>query len=204
LNRRQFAATAAASLLTTSVGAQSVARTPAPTVGGARAASAFDAASAGIQRGESVQDALSAWCAVAREALPFVYMTALRAKVDPEGGPASGDVRRIFSTVPSAYPVGGWTHLTGSDWSRHVLERQQVLVASGATALARYFPDHELLRSLGTRTLVNIPVVVCRRTAGAFAFLCAQEVVDEQAISTAQKLAALAAPVFLLPERADA
>lgn len=203
MNRRQFAATAAAGLFTTSVGAQSVARAPSA-AGGAKAASAFDAAAASIQKSESIQEALSAWSAVAREVLPFVQMTALRAKVDPAGGPASGDVRRIFSTVPSAYPVGGWKHLTGSDWSRHVLERQQVLVASGDDALAHYFPDHELLRSLGTRTLVNIPVVVCRRTAGAFAFLCAQEVVDEQAISTAQKLAALAAPVFLLPERADA
>lgn len=204
MNRRQFAATAAASLFATSVSAQSPARTSTGSATSATAVSAFDAASAGIQKAETVHAALSAWSAVARGVLPFVQMTALRAKVDLVRAQASGDVRRIFSTVPLAYPVGGWKHLTGSDWSRHVLDRQQVLVASGDAALARYFPDHELLRSLGTRTLVNIPVVVCRQTVGAFAFLCAQEGADEQALATAQKLAALAAPVFLFPEQADA
>jgi hypothetical protein len=165
----------------------------------------MDMAMASIRNADSVQAALTAWALVVQKALPHLQMTALVSKVAPDGkSQAVGDVRRIFSTIPSAYPVGGWKHLSGSDWSRHVLERQQVLVASGNEALAKYFPDHELLRSLGTRTLVNIPVVVCRKTVGAFAFLCAQEAIAQDVTAAIDRLASVAAPVFLLPGVADA
>lgn len=201
MNRRHFTLSAAAGLLAPSFSA------PAQPAANAMQgpASAMDMAMASIRNADSVQAALTAWALVVQKALPHLQMTALVSKVAPDGkSQAVGDVRRIFSTIPSAYPVGGWKHLSGSDWSRHVLERQQVLVASGNEALAKYFPDHELLRSLGTRTLVNIPVVVCRKTVGAFAFLCAQEAIAQDVTAAIDRLASVAAPVFLLPGVADA
>jgi hypothetical protein len=157
-----------------------------------------------VRNAGSANAAFTAWQAIAQKALPHLGMTALVSKVSQEGKPQSiGDVRRVFSSVPSAYPVGGWKHLSGSDWSRHVLERQQVLVASGGDALAKYFPDHELLRSLGTRTLVNVPVVVCRKTVGAFAFLCAQESVEPEVTVELERMASVATSVFLVPGASD-
>ncbi|MHA7685328.1 hypothetical protein [Cupriavidus sp. PET2-C1] len=156
-------------------------------------------ATAAVRGGESVQDAFARFAAVAAKAMPFLHMTALVAKAPAVGGAdGPGDVRRLYSSVPSAYPVGGWKHLGGSEWAEHVLQQQRVLVAAGDVALARYFPDHALLRSLGTRTLVNVPVVVCRRTVGAFAFLCQHEGVAPDALAQVVSLAPSAAAVFVL------
>ncbi|MFM0149020.1 hypothetical protein [Paraburkholderia sp. RL18-085-BIA-A] len=69
-------------------------------------------------------------------------------------------------------------------------------MANNDADLVHYFPDHQLLKSLGTATLVNIPAVVCQTTVGAFAFMCA-EVVPEGAITEEIRLlTALTAPLF--------
>ncbi|MGT2509581.1 GAF domain-containing protein [Cupriavidus basilensis] len=195
MNRRQFSANIALGLLaaseSVSARASGVADIPPPS--SSLPTELFDAAASAVSSATNVQEALAAWKIAANKALSFQNMTALVAK-------GSGDVRRIFSTVPEAYPVGGWKHLSGSDWSRHVLDRGETLVATGDVALARYFPDHALLRSLGARTLVNVPVVVCSKTVGAFAFLSSAEVFPEQSINLTRTLAAIAAPLFLLEQ----
>ncbi|KVU63103.1 hypothetical protein WK70_04500 [Burkholderia cepacia] len=70
-------------------------------------------------------------------------------------------------------------------------------MASGKQALAHYFPDHELLQSLGTTTLVNIPITSCRQTIGAFAFMCEQSLTAESVPDELQLLTSLAAPLFI-------
>jgi hypothetical protein len=151
-----------------------------------------------VRSSESTREAFAQWSTTVSTVMPFLHMTALVAKEgsDPAAGP--GDVRRVYSSVPSAYPVGGWKHLAGSDWAAHVLQGQRILVASGEAQLKHYFPDHELLASLGTRTLVNIPVVVCRRTIGALAFLCEQASIDSATTNELHRLVPSIAPAFLL------
>jgi hypothetical protein len=155
-----------------------------------------------IRQTTSREAAIKGWLDAVKQQLPFLQATALVSRARPGAPSELGAVRRIFSTVPSAYPVGGWKQLSGSDWARKVLERGEVLVANNDAGLEHYFPDHQLLKSLGTVTLVNLPVVVCKRTVGAFAFICA-EVVPERAISEEMRLlGALTAPLFsddLLP-----
>lgn len=149
-----------------------------------------------IRQGTSRDEAIQAWLEVVKPRLPFLQATALVSRPRPDTPKELGAVRRIYSTVPSSYPVGGWKQLSGSDWARKVLERGEVLVANNDADLEHYFPDHKLLKSLGTATLVNIPVVVCKRTVGAFAFMCA-EVVPESAITEEIRLlTALTAPLF--------
>jgi hypothetical protein len=149
-----------------------------------------------IRQATSRGSAIQAWLEVVKLRLPFLQATALVSRPRPDAPKELGAVRRIYSTVPSAYPVGGWKQLSGSDWARKVLERGDVLVANNDVDLEHYFPDHQLLKSLGTATLINIPVVVCKRTVGAFAFMCA-EVVPETAITEEIRLlTALTAPLF--------
>lgn len=200
MNRRQFATSSGLALLASGALAQekSAFRQQQPDAAGVANTLAGQAAAA-VRSGESVQDAFARFAAVAAKAMPFLHMTALVAKESSAGGAGGpGDVRRLYSSVPSAYPVGGWKHLGGSEWAEHVLQQQRALVAAGDAALARYFPDHALLRSLGTRTLVNVPVVVCRRTVGAFAFLCQDEGVAPAALAQVESLAPSAAAVFVL------
>ncbi|WP_354681850.1 hypothetical protein [Cupriavidus necator] len=200
MNRRHFTLATALAALAPTVGTESARATGLSEGSGAAVTGRLDSAANAIRSADSVQTALDGWGTIAAEVLPFVHMTALVAKgpASTAAGDSAGDVRRIFSTVPAAYPVGGWKHLSGSEWASHVLQQQKVLVASGNNALARYFPDHALLRSLGTRTLINLPVVVCRRTVGAFAMLCAQEEIGLEAISAIQRLVPCAAAVFVM------
>ncbi|VVE82519.1 hypothetical protein PSP31120_03643 [Pandoraea sputorum] len=155
-----------------------------------------------IRQAESVTAAFQAWNGVVNPLLPFIHATALVCSAsgapDTVADPSPGDVRRVFSTVPAAYPVGGWKHLSGSDWARHVLVEQKTLIASGPERLKHFFPDYALLASLGVRTLVNIPVVVCRRTIGAFALLFSATDIDQTALAEVERLAPLMAGVFAL------
>jgi hypothetical protein len=149
-----------------------------------------------IRQATSRDAAIQAWLEVVKPRLPFLQATALVSRPRPEAPKELGAVRRIYSTVPSAYPVGGWKQLSGSDWARKVLERGEVLVANNGSDLEHYFPDHKLLKSLGTATLVNIPVVVCKRTVGAFAFMCAEIVPESVSTDEIRLLTALTAPLF--------
>lgn len=200
MNRRLFTVATALGALATAARADDPRATPS-IASGEESTSRLDRAANAIRGADSVQSALAAWMEIAGEMLPIVQMTALVAKGPATGEAANGsagDVRRIFSTVPSAYSVGDWKHLSGSEWASHVLQQQKVLVASGDGALARYFPDHALLWSLGTRSLLNFPAVVCRRTVGAFALLCGQEKISEEAVAAVQKLVPCAAAVFVV------
>ncbi|WP_150627958.1 GAF domain-containing protein [Pandoraea captiosa] len=143
-----------------------------------------------------------AWSSVVRPILPFAHVTALVCRAPDRAGavgePQIGDVQRVFSTIPAAYPVGGWKHLTGSDWARYVLIDQRTLIASGHERLTQFFPDYPLLESLGVRTLINIPVVICRRTVGAFALLLETPTVDQAALAEVEAIAPLMSGVFAL------
>jgi hypothetical protein len=193
MNRRNFASVAslgAAALL--------LSRTSSVAAAGANSdlSTNLAKAAAAIHRAPSRDAAIQGWLEVVRTRLPFLQATALVSRPRPEAPKELGAVRRIYSTVPSEYPVGGWKQLSGSDWARKVLERGEVLVANSDEQLEHYFPDHAKLKSLGTATLVNIPVVVCNRTVGAFAFMCV-EVVPENAITEEIRLlSALTAPLF--------
>lgn len=196
MNRRTFAKSVAAAALSTPALARAKEDCIAKPMG--KLDDLLDRASEAIRSSDSPREALAQWSATAATVMPFLHMTALVAKEgsDPTAGP--GDVRRIYSSVPSAYPVGGWKHLAGSDWAAHVLQERRILVASGEAQLRHYFPDHDLLASLGTRTLVNIPMVVCRRTVGALAFLCEQASIDSTTINELHRLVPCVAPAFLL------
>ncbi|MEC5407617.1 hypothetical protein VOM14_18880 [Paraburkholderia sp. MPAMCS5] len=193
MNRRHFASLAAVSASALLLSRTSNAAT---NVNGNAPSATLAQAQTAIRQATSRDEAIQAWLEVVKPRLPFLQATALVSRPRPEAPKELGAVRRIYSTVPSAYPVGGWKQLSGSDWARKVLERGEVLVANNDAELEHYFPDHKLLQSLGTATLVNIPVVVCKRTVGAFAFMCA-EVVPENAITEEIRLlTALTAPLF--------
>jgi hypothetical protein len=193
MNRRDFASLAAVSASALLLSRASDAAT---NVNSNDPSAAFAQAQTAIRLATSRDAAIQAWLEVVKPRLPFLQATALVSRPRPEAPKELGAVRRIYSTVPSAYPVGGWKQLSGSDWARKVLERGEVLVADNDADLEHYFPDHKLLKSLGTATLVNIPVVVCKRTVGAFAFMCAEVVPENAVTQEIRLLTALTAPLF--------
>jgi GAF domain-containing protein len=68
--------------------------------------------------------------------------------------------RRIYSNMPEAYPVSGTKPADKTDWSRQVIEEKRIFVANTISDIAAVFPDHELIKSLGCESVINVPVVV--------------------------------------------
>lgn len=75
-------------------------------------------------------------------------------------------VERLYSSVPSAYPVGGKKTKRDSAWSRHVLVEHRVLVSAGDEMLKEHYVDHATITGLGCHSCVNVPLVSEGRCVG--------------------------------------
>ena len=75
---------------------------------------------------------------------------------------AAGLVRRAYSNRPADYPTSGTKPLRGNtgDWFETVFSQRRTFVANTIDDIARVFPDHELIASLGCGSVVNLPIVL--------------------------------------------
>jgi hypothetical protein len=75
---------------------------------------------------------------------------------------AAGLVRRAYSNMPVEYPTSGTKPLRGNtgDWHQTVFEHRRTFVANSIADIAKVFPDHELIASLGCGSVVNLPVIL--------------------------------------------
>lgn len=71
-----------------------------------------------------------------------------------------GVASRIYSNMPDAYPVSGTKPANETDWSRQVIREKRTFVANDIEGIAAVFSDHELIRSLGCESVINVPIVV--------------------------------------------
>jgi len=74
----------------------------------------------------------------------------------------AGLVRRAYSSRPVEYPSSGTKPLRGNsgDWFETVFTRREVFVANTIGEIAKVFPDHELIGSMGLGSVVNLPIVL--------------------------------------------
>jgi hypothetical protein len=105
-------------------------------------------------------------------------------------------VERIYSSDQAAYPLGGRKPKLDTAWGRHVLLERRVYVGEGETAIRDAFADHELILSLGLRSVVNIPVVFAGECRGTLNFLWRRPDIRPRDITMAGCLALLATPVL--------
>lgn len=117
-------------------------------------------------------------------------------EVDRERGVA----RRLRSSLPQAYPVGGEKPLERDRWSEIVEERGEIFVANSIEGIARVFPDHELILSLGCASCLNLPVFVCGRLRGTLNFLHEAGHYGPGRVAAAEALKPAGALAFLLAE----
>ena len=75
-----------------------------------------------------------------------------------DGG--KGVASRIYSNMPDAYPVSGTKPANETDWSRQVIGEKRIFVANDIDGIAAVFSDHELIRSLGCESVINVPIIV--------------------------------------------
>jgi len=67
---------------------------------------------------------------------------------------------RVYTNDPIAYPVSGTKPITIDDWFDVVHRQQKMFVANTITEIAKVFPDHEKIWSLGCGSVVNLPVII--------------------------------------------
>ena len=70
----------------------------------------------------------------------------------------TGEGRRFHSNMPEIYPVSGRKPIPEGPWHEIVIINRQVFVANTIEDIAKVFPDHGVVESLGCGAVINIPV----------------------------------------------
>jgi hypothetical protein len=80
--------------------------------------------------------------------------------------PGAKRVKRIYTNMPDAYPVGGYKEVMETDWHRRVIGERRAWVGYTYEDVKWAFFDHELIRSLGCESAMNVPIVYAGRMLG--------------------------------------
>jgi len=117
----------------------------------ADALAAFDAAIAGARTPDAAYRALQTLTQKIVGARLFTVMT-----VDM----AAGLARRAYTSDAVSYPGSGTKPIVRNDWFEIVHTERRPFVANTIEDIAKVFPDHELIDSLGCQSVINLPVVL--------------------------------------------
>jgi hypothetical protein len=102
--------------------------------------------------------------------------------------------QRYYSNMPKEYPVGGRKPVNETHWFRRVLGKGECYIGRNYADIQDVFFDHELIRSLGCESVLNVPVRWDGRTLGTINLLHQENWYGEADIAAAQVFAVLAAP----------
>ena len=80
-------------------------------------------------------------------------------------------VKRIYTNMPKEYPVGGYKEVTATPWHEQVIKQQKPWVGYTAKDIEWAYFDHELIKSLGCESAMNVPVVYAGRVLGTMNLL---------------------------------
>ncbi|RSM79701.1 GAF domain-containing protein [Amycolatopsis sp. WAC 01375] len=106
-------------------------------------------------------------------------------------------LRRVHSSHPDEYPVGGEkTVEVAAGWLERCITGQEPYFGPDSAAVREIFADHELIDRLGCGAVINVPVVADGRTLGVLNILDAEGSYDDDSVAVARSLAPLAAPAL--------
>lgn len=108
---------------------------------------------------------------------------------------------RFYSNMPEAYPVSGTKPVNRTAWAQHVLQERRIFCANDIEGIAEVFYDHELIRSLGCESVVNIPVELAGRVVGTINCLHEAGFYTPDKVKAAAALKLPGAACFMLRER---
>ena len=107
---------------------------------------------------------------------------------------ATMTVRRLYSSRPDEYPVGGSKPKRDTAWGRQVLLEARRFEGEGEAAIRAHFADHAVIFGLGLRSIVNLPIVIGGGCVGTLNLLWEEPALTPARIEAARLLALLAAP----------
>jgi hypothetical protein len=109
---------------------------------------------------------------------------------------ASGEVERVHTSDPEAYPLAGRKPRRDTMWSRQVLVRGEPYYANDAAGIRAAFEDAEKILGLGLGAVINAPVKDGSRVLGTLNFLREAGGYSPENIDHALALAAKARDLF--------
>ncbi|WP_376100590.1 GAF domain-containing protein [Roseomonas sp. CCTCC AB2023176] len=115
--------------------------------------------------------------------------------------PEAGHSQRFYSNMPDAYPVGGRKPIAPTPWFARVLGEGDCYVGRSYDDIRDVFYDHELIRSLGCESVLNVPVRWDGRSLGTLNLLHEAGFYSEADVATGRLFAALAVPGLLAVHR---
>jgi hypothetical protein len=108
--------------------------------------------------------------------------------------PGAKESQRYYSNMPKEYPVGGRKPINQTHWFQRVLGAGQCYIGRSYEDIKDVFFDHELIRSLGCESVINVPVRWNGASIGTINLLHHANYYTEADIAPAEVFAALAAP----------
>ena len=109
---------------------------------------------------------------------------------------ASGEVERVYTSDPVAYPLSGRKPRRDTPWSRQVLVRGEPYYANDAAGIRFAFEDAEKILGLGLGAVMNVPVKDGDRVLGTLNFLREAGGYQPSQVNDALSMAQLARPLF--------
>lgn len=107
---------------------------------------------------------------------------------------------RSYTNMPDVYPALGEKPLSRNKWAEIVEGRHETFVANTIEDIAEVFPDHELIRSLGCESCLNLPIVIMGDLRGTLNCLDLAGRYTPERVAAAQTLKTAGAAAFLLAD----
>ncbi len=85
--------------------------------------------------------------------------------------PRLAQSERFYTNQPQAYPVGGRKPVTDAPWMQRVVRGGEIYIGRDYDDIKSVFFDHELIRSLGCESVLNVPVRWKGQTLGTLNLL---------------------------------
>lgn len=113
----------------------------------------------------------------------------------------TGEAGRVYSNMPEAYPVSGRKPANETDWTRQVIGEKRTFVANDIEGIAAVFSDHELIKSLGCESVINVPIIVGGQVLGTINCLHEAGFYTREKVEAAEALKLPGTVCLLLNER---
>lgn len=105
--------------------------------------------------------------------------------------------RRAYTSDPAAYPTSGTKATNRTYWYDIVHGERRPFVANTIADIAKVFPDHETIWSLGCGSVVNLPVEIGGHVVATVNILDAEHYYTPERVEAAKALALPAKAAYL-------
>jgi hypothetical protein len=99
-----------------------------------------------------------------------------------------GVARRVYTNHPKQYPVSGTKPIHRDEWFHIVHDQRRSFVANTIEDIAKAFPDHELIASLGCGSVLNLPIFLRNELVATVNLLAEEQHYTAERVAAAEAL----------------